>query len=171
MAQSVELLLDDTADAVVQSQWAALAAGGMPSQARHTGLSNRPHVTLAARRWMDPAAEPALVAAVGGLPLPIRLGAVALFGAGPFVLVRLVVAARALLELQAAVRDVLGPDPATDRQFAPGCWTPHVTLARRLRAEQVPAALSVLGGGRDGDAQLVSCRRWDGDARREWRLA
>ena len=170
MTQSVELLLDDTADAGVRSQWAALAAAGLPSQARHTGASNRPHVTLAARRWIDPAVEPALVSAVGGLPLPVRLGSVALFGSGPYVLVRLVVLTRALLDLQAAVRDLLGPDRTTDTHFAPGAWTPHVTLARRLAAEQVPAALDVLAGGRDLDARLVSCRRWDGDARREWRL-
>jgi 2'-5' RNA ligase len=170
MTQSVELLLDDTADAGVRSQWAALAAAGLPSQARHTGASNRPHVTLAARRWIDPAVEPALVSAVGGLPLPVRLGSAALFGSGPYVLVRLVVPTRALLDLQAAVRDLLGPDRTTDTHFAPGAWTPHVTLARRLAAQQVPAALDVLAGGRDLDARLVSCRRWDGDARREWRL-
>ena len=55
MVQSVELLLDPDADALIRNQWAQLAAAGLPSQALHTGDSNAPHVTLAARASIDPA--------------------------------------------------------------------------------------------------------------------
>lgn len=171
MAQSVELLMDSRTDGAVRDQWAALAAAGLPSPALRGGQSHRPHVTLAARRALDVACEPALAVAMDALPLPLRLGALACFGRGPYVLVRLVVASRALLDLQAAVTGVLGPDPATDRHFAPGRWTPHVTLARRLPARQVGAAVTVLAAGRDLEGTAVACRRWDGDARREWPVA
>jgi hypothetical protein len=170
VTQSVELLLDDATDAAVRAQWAALAAAGLPTLGRNAAESNRPHLTMAARRSFDPAREPALSGAVGALPVPVRVGAVACFGRGPFVLVRLVVASLALLDLQAAVTQALGPDPTTDRHFAPGCWTPHVSLARRLGAEQVGVALSALGGATEHDGYAVACRRWDGDARREWRV-
>jgi 2'-5' RNA ligase len=171
VTQSVELLLDDATESAVRAQWAALAAAGLPNLGQHTAASNRPHVTMAARRSIDPAREGALTAAVAALPLGVRLGAVACFGRGPFVLVRLVVASRALLDLQAAVTQVLGPDPTTDRHFAPGRWTPHVTLARRLAAGQVGAALAAVGGTAEAHGYVAACRRWDGDARREWRLA
>ena len=170
MTQSVELLLDEATDAAVRAQWDALAAAGLPSQARHTGESNRPHVTLAARRAIDAALEPALTDSVSSLPLPVRVGAVACFGRGPYVLVRVLVANRALLELQARVTEALGPDPRTAHHFAPGSWTPHVSLARRVTADQVGSALAALGTTPDLDGRAVACRRWDGDARHEWRL-
>jgi hypothetical protein len=170
VTQSVELLLDGVSESAVRVQWAALAAAGLPNLGRNAAVSNRPHVTIAARRWIDPAREAALTAAVAPLPLRVRVGAVACFGRGPFVLVRLLVASRSLLDLQAAVAKVLGPDPATDHHFASGRWTPHVTLARRLAADQVGAALAALGGATELDGYAVACRRWDGDTRREWRL-
>ena len=170
VTQSVELLLDDATDTAVRAQWAALAAAGLPTLGRNVAPSNRPHVTMAARRSIDPAHEPALAATAAALPVPVRVGAVACFGRGPFVLVRLVVASRDLLDLQAAVTQALGPDPATDHHFAPGRWTPHLTLARRLAGDQVGAALSALGGATEHDGYAVACRRWDGDARQEWRV-
>ena len=170
MTQSVELLLDQHTDRALRAQWEALAAAGLSSPARRGGESHRPHVTLAARQALEAAREPALSAAVVGLPLTVRVGAIACFGRGPYVLVRLVVASHALLDLQVAVTGVLGPDPGTDRHFAPGRWTPHVTMARRLTAGQVGTALRALGGVPDLDGEVVGCRRWDGDARREWML-
>jgi hypothetical protein len=170
VTQSVELLLDDATESAVRAQWAALGAAGLPNLGRNAAGSNRPHVTLAARRSIGSAHEPALATAAGVLPVPVRVGAVACFGRGPFVLVRVVVASRTLLDLQAAVVQVLGPDPATDHHFAPGRWTPHVTLARRLAGDQVGAALAALGGTSEHDGYAAACRRWDGDARREWRL-
>ncbi len=168
MTQSVELLLDAVSEASLRAEWDALAAAGLPSQARHQGVSNRPHVTLGARDHIDPAAEPALREVVSALPLPVRLGAYACFGRDRFVLVRLVVADRALLDLQRAVSDALDGDPGSF--FGPGRWTPHVTLAHRLGPEQVAPALTVLGGAREQDASAVDARWWDGDARRAWSL-
>lgn len=168
MTQSVELLLDEASDASLREQWDALAAAGLPSQARHRGASNRPHVTLAARDHIDPDVEPALRAVVRALPIRLQLGALTCLGRNPFVLVRLVVADRALLELQSAVTTVLGDEPG--RFFGPGRWTAHVTLAHRMRPDQVAAALGVLGGVCETTASAVQCRRWDSDARAVWDL-
>jgi len=177
VVQSVELLLDDGTDGSVRAQWDLLAGTGLPSQARHAGPTNRPHVTVAVRAWLDPGLEPALRAAVGDLPLPLRLGGLTCFGRNRFVLVRLVVPEVGLLALHAAVCSALGPDPddvEARGNLAPGRWTPHVTLARRLMPEQVGAALGVLsgapGGTSDIDGHAVGCRRWDGEARRETSL-
>ena len=172
MVQSVELLLDPDADALIRNQWAQLASAGLPSQALHTGDSNAPHVTLAARASIDPALEPALRRALAVLPLPVGLGALACFGHRRLVLVRLVVASAALLRVQAEIHSALGADPADPAgtsHFAPGRWTPHVTLARRLSPEQLALAVSLLDGEHD-PATAAAGRRWDSDARRVWSL-
>ncbi|GMA29657.1 2'-5' RNA ligase family protein [Arenivirga flava] len=57
-------------------------------------------------------------------------------------LARAVVPSAELLALHARLHEGLGEvDPLT----APGAWTPHVTLARRLRLTQLPEALAALG--------------------------
>lgn len=173
MVQSVELLLDEASDAQVRQQWDRLIDLGLPSQGRHPGASNAPHVTLAARARIDTTREPALRNEVACLPVPLRLGALACFGRGRFVLVRLVVADTVLLRLHARVAGALGPDPDDPEgtgNLAPGRWTPHVTLAHRLSAEQVGGALAALEAWTEVDGAAVGCRRWDSVAREVWSL-
>ncbi len=151
---SIELLLDDAAEARVRADWDALASAGMSSMAAHPGASNRPHVTLLARSTAVP--HPLLVDAA--LPLPVVLGAPLLLGDGDRrVLARSLVPTAALLELQAAVVRAAGP--SDDARFAPGAWTPHVTLAKRIRLDDLPHALGLLGP--PIEARGVALRRWD----------
>lgn len=167
--QSVELLLDEAADGHVRAQWQALAGAGLPSQAHHRGETNAPHVTMAVRRDVPADREQELAAVAARLPLPVRLGATAVFGRHRYVLVRLVVADAALLRLHADLDAALG-DGEGDPLTAPGRWTPHVTLGRGFSAEQVGRALEVLGGAHPVEASAVDCRRWDSEARRAWSL-
>ena len=126
--QSVELLLDRATDDAVRGQWALLAAAGLPSQARHTGESNAPHVTLAVRTTIPDALDDALAAAVLDLP-PVRLGGLLVFAHRRCVLARAVVPSAPLLALHARVHAVLDAEPACDRvRAAPR--TGHVDTAR-----------------------------------------
>ena len=170
VTQSVELLLDEGLDALVRSDWDALAVAGLPSQGRHRSTSNRPHVTLAAMKAVDPALEPQMVRALGDFPVPVRLGALSVFGRDRFVLVRAVVPDIELLRRQALLGTVLGSGAELPYLQA-GHWVPHVTLAHLMTADQVAVALSVVRGPREADGYAVGVRRWDGDARREWLLA
>lgn len=191
MVQSVELLLDDGSEAAVRAQWRLLLEAGLPSQARHTGASNRPHVTLTARDAIPDGVEQALAAAVGPLPLPLTLGGLLLFPGRRCVLARLVVPSSRLLRAQLAVAAVLdgaGAPSSRGAHFHAGRWTPHVTLARGLTGEQVAAALALLVpesldtrhsvqtrhsspiAGTDTAGAAFAVRRWDGDARRGWEL-
>jgi 2'-5' RNA ligase len=170
VTQSVELVLDEDLDRLVRADWDALTAADLPSQGRHRSGSNRPHVTLAARSAIDEELEPAMVRAVGSLPVPVRLGALTVFGRDRFVLVRAVVPDVDLLQRQSALGEVLGAEGELP-YLGPGHWVPHVTLARRMTSEQVAGALSVLRGPREADGCAVGLRRWDGVARREWLLA
>jgi len=167
--QSVELLLDEHSDAHVREHWRCLAEAGLPSQARHTGATNAPHVTLAVRAAIEPDVDEQLRQVMSRLPLGILLGATAVFGRHRYVLVLLLVVDAPLLALHAEVAGALGPDGA-DPLTTPGRWTPHVTLARGLDAAAVGRALEVLGGARPVEGAAVDCRRWDSEARRAWSL-
>ena len=173
MVQSVELLLTPDAEAAVTAQWSMLADAGLPSQARHTGATNRPHVTLAVARALDVDQESAVTVAVAGaLPFPLRVGGLLVFGPGPFILCRLVVPSAALLALQQRVVAALGPaasDPFGHQ--ASGAWTPHITLARRLTAEQLATAVTLLSPVPDLPGDAAQVRRWDGEAKVAWTVA
>jgi hypothetical protein len=80
----------------------------------------------------------------------------------------------AVLALQAAVMAALpdGAAAAVDRHgtFAPGRWTAHVTLGRRLSAADVGTAVRALAGVpwvRGADGALTRARRWDMAAKQE----
>ncbi len=166
--QTVELLLDEATDVAVRSTWRVLAGAALPSQAQHAGPSNAPHVTVAVRESIPSALDEALGAAAGDLPVPIGLGGLLVFARRRCVLARAVVPSEQLLRLHAGVHEALagcGPTPAT---MLPGRWTPHVTLARGLSAEQVGAALAALGETTDQDGTVVAVRRWDAAQRRTW---
>ncbi|PWD49918.1 hypothetical protein C8046_03700 [Serinibacter arcticus] len=157
---SIELVLDGVADDAVRAEWTALAAAGLSSLAPHTAPSNRPHVTLLERSTPLPDPFPL----DGGelaelLPLPLVLGPPILMGDGDRrVLARSVAPTTALLSLHRAVLAAAGPgeDPP---HLRPGHWTPHVTLGRRLRLVDAPAALELLGTAIE--ARGVAVRRWE----------
>jgi 2'-5' RNA ligase len=158
--RSIELTLDDATDAAVRAEWATLAGNELPSLALHTAASNAPHVTLLAGEALDPGDVPS--DAFAALPLPLRFAALSVFPAarGRFVLVRTLVVTAELLALHALVASTAADPVPTS---LPGAWTPHVTLARRLTAEQVGLALPLLAPFRDGT--LTGARFWDGDTK------
>lgn len=174
---SVELVLDGAADRAVRADWAALLNAGLPSQGRHTGPSNRPHLTLALTASAPDPVRDRLTAIAAELPLPATVGAVLVFGhrqlsdAGrathpTLILSRLVVPDSALLALQQRVVGAL--DEPVDRHgtFRAGAWTPHVTLGRRFTPAHVAAALQVVGAA-GGHGALTRLRLWDMTEHRE----
>ncbi|MGB7448302.1 MAG: 2'-5' RNA ligase family protein [Ornithinimicrobium sp.] len=169
--QSVELLLDDDARTSVLRQWQALADAGLPSQARHTGETNAPHVTIGLASAIVETAEVELASAAARLPFSLSLGAPLLFGAGRrVVLARMVVVTEELLALHRVVSRALATCPGQIEHLAVGRWVPHVTLARRMEPEMVAPALAALGESGAGtlSAEATTLRRWDGDAKQAW---
>lgn len=170
MVHSVELVFDPDTEAAVRVIWDDLTEAGVRSQAAHTAPSNRPHVTLAVADGMDDSVHDALRPVLRHLPLACTIGAPMLFGRRDFTLVRLVVPSAGLLSLHFDVHGAClpfmpaGPLPHSQ----PGKWTPHVTLARRVRADQLRAALTVRSLGRDLSAAAVGIRHWDGNTKREY---
>ena len=172
---SLELLLDDETDTRVRAEWSALAEAGFSSLAGHTAASNRPHITLLVRGAVADLPAQVLADAVS-LPLPITLGAPVLFGAGDRrILARSIIPSEALLTFHARIHALAGPaatptpsHPGGDAPHTrPGEWTPHVTLARRLRLVDLPRALELLdelnpdSGSGAGSGWATTLRRWD----------
>lgn len=156
MTVSIELLLDPRSEALVREDWERLARAGHSSLAAHRAPSNRPHITLLARSELG---DVTLGGAVASLPFALRLGDPVVFDHGDrVVLARAVQIDAALAALHRAVHDAV-PAGEDAPWTAPGRWTPHVTLARRLRRESLDDALALLGPGRGAIA--VAVRRWD----------
>lgn len=172
MVHSVEMLFDPDTEAAIRSSWDDLTEAGVRSQAAHTAPSNRPHVTLAVAESMDESVHDALQPLLGRLPLRCTVGAPMLFGRRDFTLVRLIVPSAELLSLHADVLDVClpympnGPLPHSDL----GQWTPHVTLARRVPAEQLQAVMTLRSVSHKLSATAVALRHWDGNSKREYRI-
>ncbi len=169
MVQSVELVLDEELDRLVREEWELLVAAGLPSQARHTGESNAPHVTLGvADEVID---ESALAAVDYGIGSRLLLGGLLVFPGRTFVLSRAVVPSLHLLRSHRGVQEAMAGLPGRPPHLGPDGWTPHVTLARRLDGAQLGAAMAVLAGRpRELAGTVRAARRWDSEARRTWEL-
>lgn len=155
---SLELLLDPDAERALRAEWVNLADAGLPSQARHTGESNRPHVTLlySSERLPQPYR-------LVGLPLEVTVASPVIFGSARhgFLLARLVRPSLRLLELHRTLHEEVGDLPGIDRLTRPGAWTAHVTLARKLSPAELATALTVIEPKRAIDATAVSGRMWE----------
>ena len=162
---SLDLVLAPDDDAAIRTQWDALAAAGLPSQARHRSTSNAPHLTVVAAPALiderpaeqapaDRAAlEPAVAALVASLPVRVPLAGLVLLGRGPYALAHLATPAD---ELRRAVHDVRRA--VGEREP----WLAHLTLARRLPAPQAGDALQALtDAGRVEAVTLAGLRLWD----------
>lgn len=171
MVQSVELLLDSEVDATVRAEWRRLSAARLPSQDRITAESNRPHVTLGVASHIPPEVEHALVRELPSAPLSVRLGGVVVFGGRRLTLARLVVPTTELLTLQRIVYELMMDCEGVPPHIVPGEWTPHVTLSRRIQATDLGTAVLVTrAGNRDVVGTSDGVRRWDSEAKREWRI-
>lgn len=159
---SVELLSDSAIEDAIRDEWRRLADTGLPSAGRNPAASNRPHVTLAVRDRLDAAGLDALGTL---LPLPLSVGGVLLFGhRGRFVLARQIVPTAELLALHARVAAAIGPPEPRYANTAPGAWSPHITLARRLDAGQVGTALRAMRSA-PLSGEATGLRIWDADAK------
>ncbi|WP_114559734.1 2'-5' RNA ligase family protein [Desertihabitans aurantiacus] len=161
----LELLPDDVVADGLRADWARLEEAGLPNLSRHRSVHHRPHLSVSTHpdeAAPDPAALPVLLAPVlDRLPLPLRPGPLAVFGTGPFVLVRTCTVDAALLALHRDLVGRVGP-PAVEHGEV-GAWVPHLTLARRLDGAQVGRALELLGAAPAG--LLTGARVWDSTRR------
>ncbi|MCW4355610.1 2'-5' RNA ligase family protein [Hoyosella sp. YIM 151337] len=167
MVQSVELLLNEELEDSIRSQWRALHDAGLPCQPLHA----RPHVTIGVAHEIYPRIERHIPRALGEFPLAARIGGLLVFGDRRMVLARAVTTSASLLTKHESVYALLRECPGRPGHMAPGQWTPHVTLARKMTPQQVSAALPLVATRKDLTGTFVGARRWDGTHRTETIIA
>ncbi|MFC7448974.1 2'-5' RNA ligase family protein [Rhodococcus daqingensis] len=170
MVQSVELLLDDALDDAIRREWEQLSVAGLPCVNAHRADAIRPHITLAVAQHLDPEVELELQEGLVAPDLHLSLGGLVVFGGRRMVLAHLVVPTSGLLSLQRTVFRLMHTSAGIPGHTRPGDWTPHITLARRMVPEQIGEAMRALSPSQRA-GRAAGIRRWDGDAKREWRIA
>lgn len=168
MPHSIEILLDSDTESTIRDQWHILEESGLPNSGQIRGGTVRPHCTLLAATAISSGADGALATTAQRLPFSVRIGGALVFPSGNrFILARSVLPSTELLSVHATMFRLAGDHVDGPAQHgAPGEWTPHITLGRRLTAQQVATALDVLSWARI-DGRASSLRRWDSDEKTE----
>ncbi|MEU4569231.1 2'-5' RNA ligase family protein [Micromonospora sp. NPDC023956] len=162
--RTVELICSPPLEETVRGAWHRLAEAGLPSLARNTHPTNRPHLTLASVEEFPPGAQARLADLVdAALPLPVRLDRITVLD-GSTPLVWLVRPSPALTALHAAVWDVLAGAEGRLPWHEPGRWIPHLSLALRFRDADRRRARAVAAVDRPTGA-FVAARSYDGTDR------
>ncbi|GAB3533323.1 2'-5' RNA ligase family protein [Arthrobacter tecti] len=168
---SVELLLNVEAEDLIRRDWAELLDAGLPSQARHTASSNRPHITLLAAPTVPGDEDAEFAGLAEALPITAHTAGLMVFRTGRgLVLARAVVVGVALLEVHRKVHEALADVPKIAENCVPGRWIPHLTLARGLSPDQLARAVEILPPDH-GSIALAGLRRWDSHQRTTTALA
>lgn len=144
MALSVCLLPDESANRVVRRLWQRLEDHGIRTLLTHTHGRHVPHLTLATLRGYD------LDQVRSGLTaLPVaRPAAVPFDGLGVFRRSRcwlLPALTEGLLARQAGVvAATVAGGADLHRNYVPGTWMPHLTLAPRLHLDDLPTVAKIV---------------------------
>ena len=137
MALAVCLLFDARSDQALRRLWGRLEDGGVGSLLSHTHGRHVPHLSYAVlRQWDLEAVRRVVTSLPAGGAVTLRFDALGSFRRGRAWLVPAVTSD--LMQRQERVCAALtGFD--LHRNYVPGCWVPHCTLAPRVRLEELPA--------------------------------
>jgi len=144
MALAVCLLFDPGTRSAVQRLWARLEAEGIRTLQSHTHGHHHPHLSYAVLRSWDLAR---VQEALAGLP---DAGPVALSCHGSLVFPRGRVALAPAVTADAARRQeqvvatLLAGGADLHRNYRPGSWVPHVSVATRAQGAQLPTAVRAI---------------------------
>jgi hypothetical protein len=167
MSRGVVLWPDDDTSRVVTNLWALLEAEGVPTLATHTHRQHRPHVSLVVADDLLPSEALDVLESVPLKTLHLLVSGPGIFPGG--ILFLACVPNAELLEEQRRVHDLVAPmTKALWDYFAPGAWSPHLTISYGLDGVQLARAIPVVldqvpvegwlerGGVEDG----ISGERW-----------
>jgi 2'-5' RNA ligase len=138
MALAICLLPDGPVDDAVRRLWERLEEAGVPSLATHTHRRHAPHLSyVALRSWDLEAVVAALDAVPERPPVRLHLDALGIFRRSRCWLVPALAPDLAARQ-QAVVDAVVATGADLHKHYRPGDWTPHLTLAPRLRLQDLP---------------------------------
>jgi 2'-5' RNA ligase len=161
VALAVCLLFDRRSERAVRALWDRVEERGVGSLRSHTHGRHVPHVSYAVlRRWNQAAVDEALAGLDGGEPVDLSFDGVGLFRRGRIWLVA-GVSADFVARQQRVVEAITATGAELHKNYRPGVWLPHCSLAPRATLAQLPtvaaAVLDVLPlQGRLDRAALVN---------------
>ena len=136
------LLFDPPTDRVLRRLWQRLEDDGVATLATHTHGRHVPHLSLAVlRQWDLDKVRAAVEALPDAGPTTVQLDAVAAFRRGRMSLVPALPSGLALRQ-ERLVAALDASQDALHKHYVPGIWTPHVTVATRVRLDQTPLVLA-----------------------------
>jgi hypothetical protein len=171
--RGVVLRPDAAGCAAVRGLWEDLRTAGLPSVADHRKGAHEPHLSLTVAAHLDPDELRARLPAHAVLPAgPLTFEALGVFPKG--VLFVGAVPQERLLAAQTAAHEAGRASPSTRHpwgHYAPGAWTPHITLGYGLTPAQVGMAAEVLLPALP--LTLTGWTAWleDGDTGEAWALS
>ncbi len=171
MSPAVCLLFDTRSDRLIRDLWARLEDGGVDTLASHTHGRHNPHLSYAVLRSWDldevrrtlarlPDGGPVAVSCQGSLLFPRGRVALAPALAGDVVKRQ---------ERVVAVLEETGAD--LHKNYRPGRWLPHISVATRASAGQLAAAVTAIAGMLPLVAQVERAALVDSGTGEPWSLA
>jgi 2'-5' RNA ligase len=143
VALAVCLLFDAAADRALRSLWTRLEDAGVPTLLTHTHRHHVPHLSYAVLRTYElDAARSAVSALPDSGPLTLHADALGLFRRGRASLVPSVTSELAGRQ-ERVVEAAVGTGADLHRNYRPGAWVPHVSLATRARLGDLPAVAAL----------------------------
>lgn len=152
---AIEFTFDEDGEAWFRRDWEAVLELGLPSHARRTHSWNAPHLSIIVGPHLPPKISELAVEHLGALiGHEISFGGVLLFGDGPYVLTRPVQCSPQFLTVTGAflAEALQHCEPLRD------VLVPHVTLARRVKANRLAEVDAVLQPARGVTATLTGLR-------------
>jgi hypothetical protein len=120
--------------------WASLEAAGIPTLASHTHKGHRPHLSLVVAEDLSPLEALGVLHSLPRQPLPLIFNSPGVFPGG--VLFLTCVPTTQLLEEHLHVHRLVAPVTTGPwAYYAPGAWTPHLTVSYGLNDEQLARAI------------------------------
>jgi len=144
MALALCLLFDSRTERLVRELWARLEANGIPTLLSHTHGRHHPHLSYAVLLEWD---EAEIRAAAYGLPDegPVDVG---VQGTVMFPRGRAAMACSVTSDVVARQERVtsalLASGALLHRHYAPGHWTPHVSVSTGVAAADMPAVVGAV---------------------------
>jgi 2'-5' RNA ligase len=144
MALAVCLLFDARSDQLMRELWSRLETAGIRTMASHTHGRHHPHLSYAVlRHWDLPRVRSALAALPDHGPFAMSFHGTLSFPRGRAALAP-AVTAEVVRRQEEVVSAVVGTGADLHRNYRPGSWVPHVSVATRARGPNLVTVVKAI---------------------------
>ena len=144
MALAVCLLFDARSDRLLRALWSRLEAEGVRTLASHTHGRHHPHLSYAVLRdWDLDGVQAALADLPDRGPFPISIHGTLAFPRGRAALAP-AIAGEVASRQQDVVAAVTAAGADLHRNYEPGRWVPHISVATRAQGAQLTTVVKAI---------------------------